>query len=149
MITTINCSAEMLIEILHATNNSLTSFGCIKDMNNIITLHLAYNKISQIPENMFVKLNKLKNLNLSFNLIKELTPSIFSGLLSLNLLQVDIMSYSEFIRAELPKLSQICLTTSTWDCEKLLAAAKIYNNQKVSICKNSFSTKANCQMENF
>ena len=59
MVTTINCSAEMLIEILHATNNSLTTFGCIKDMNNLITLHLACNKISQVSQDMFVKLNKL------------------------------------------------------------------------------------------
>ena len=149
MITTISCSANMTIIFLFATNNSLTTFGCIKDMNSLITLNLAYNKISQIPEDIFVKLKKLEVLNLSFNLIKEVTASMFSGLLSLYLLQVDVMLDSENILAELPRLTQICLTTSTWDCEKLLAAAKIYNNQKVSICKNSFSTKANCQMENF
>ena len=118
-------------------------------MNNLITLHLACNKISQVSQDMFVKLNKLTYLNLSFNLIKEVTPSMFSGLLSLNLLQVDVMLDSENIRAKLPKLNQICLTTSTWDCEMLLAAAKIYNNQKVSICKNSFSTEANCQMQSY
>ena len=148
-ITTINCSANMAIDSLHANNNSFTALGCIKDMNDLSVLHLAYNKIAQISKDMFMNLQKLSLLDISFNPIKKLTPDMFSGLLSLNLLHVDVMSNSENIRAELPTLDQISLTTSTWDCEKLLSVAKIYNSQNIMMGLNSFSTEANCVLEIF
>ena len=151
MITTINCSANMTIIFLFATNNSLTNFGCIGDMNNLITLNLAYNKITDVTKDMFMKLKKLETLNLSFNLIKEVKPSMFSGLLSLYLLHVDVMLDSENILAELPRLTQIYLTTSSWGCEKLLAAAKIFKDQNIMMGMNNpqYGTKIICQMEKF
>lgn len=148
-IQNIICAENMAIETLIATNNSLTSFGCIRNMTKITRLNLSYNKISSISKDIFVNLKELRMLDLSYNLIKEVSPSVFSDLTLLDQLSVDLMSDAQNIRTQITGLHGIYLTTTTWNCTYILKIMKIYSSQNVNLMMNNpaVGTQVACHLD--
>ena len=99
-------------------------------------MHQKHESAGNIKPKLQQNKKKLTWLDLSFNLIKEITPTMLSSLVSTSLIFVDVMSDPQNIRAELPSLTSLYLTTFTWDCDTILALAKIYNNEGVSLNMN-------------
>ena len=151
MISSINCSKNMSIVYMYASNNSLQSFGCIRNMTRLSSLYLDHNKITQLSKAMFVNLKDLYSLELSYNPIKKVTPTMFAPLIILRDLSIDKMSAAQNIREQMQGLQSISLTTTTWNCSALLSVAKTYNSQKINLLINTppVGKKAACALESY
>lgn len=109
-IETIDCTDVDVssVERLHAHNNSLTNFNCIREMENIKTLSINNNNISaQIDV-----LSDLSNLKKLLNLA------------------VDYLNYTK-LHETFPKLFTIFLTTNNWNCTIGQNVANILNQQNI------------------
>ncbi|CAF3989493.1 unnamed protein product, partial [Rotaria sp. Silwood1] len=70
--------------ILNLSLNSLTSINFLTNLNNLQTLDLSYNKIHNLPSNLFTKFSQLSSLYISNNLIKTI-PKTYNEISNINL----------------------------------------------------------------
>lgn len=108
---------EKKIRKLILNNNELSNtqqFNFLAQLVNLKELHMDYNRISSLPENLFIKLNQLEVLSLKGNLIYELTNvNIFSGLndnlRKLNLASNKIASIGDYVFLKTKNLRELNL----------------------------------------
>jgi Leucine-rich repeat (LRR) protein len=78
----------MVIKAIYLNNteiklNNIDEIYDLKNPENVIKIDLSYNKLINLPENIFGSLTNLQNLNLHYNNLSNLPENIFNNLTQL------------------------------------------------------------------
>lgn len=84
----------VILDLSHNHINKMDA-GTFKALTNLQALRLQENRISSLPDNMFLELGKLTTLTLSNNLLRKIDADTFSGLTSLAVLSLDYNQIAE------------------------------------------------------
>lgn len=110
---------------------------CIKDMTNLYSLNLAYNKFTKLAKIAFTKFKNLNYLDLSFNLLKKITPQVFAPANSLRYLYIGKLKSYNNVKSLLPNLIDLGLTVTTLNCSSIQELANVLNSQQIYLMYNS------------
>lgn len=121
------------IKYFHASNNSLTSFDCLREMENVEYLWLPTNHFSGLTRDDFKKLTRLTSLVL-FGQNQTFDVDIFKPLKRLKMLSVDGLADYQNIRTKhLPMLNSLELTSDTWNTTYKKDTENILKQQNIKL----------------
>lgn len=132
---------------VYASNNKLTNFGCIRDMENLTDLDVSDNNFARPTQDVFMKLTQIRDLRM-YNQTKFLKVSakIFSPMRSISALRTDRLIDYRNLRQLFPNLMQISLTTRTWNCSYTQQVAKALSRQAIYMNYNNFRDRSICNI---
>ncbi|CAG9797739.1 unnamed protein product [Chironomus riparius] len=133
-------STNLTVERFYADNNLLTSFLCIRDMENLIDLNVNNNKMLKTTKKAFLKLGNLQDLSmLNMTRFNSVPAKIFSSLKLLLYLRVDSLIRYKNLNVTLPNLFILTLSTKTWNCTYVSHVENILNSQNIVLFQNEAS----------
>ncbi|CAG9766682.1 unnamed protein product [Ceutorhynchus assimilis] len=105
---------------LNLSNNNLKTFALKVELIALQKLNLSSNQITQLEENQFTKVPKLRRLDLSANSIKHIDVRAFEGLkdlerLKLNHNEILTLTFGSF--DVLPSLRQLDISNNPLQCD--------------------------------
>ena len=118
-IETIDCTDADLstVETVMASNNSISSYDCIRDMANIDLLELQFNKLLRPAPDIFTTLTNLTILRThGQSRYSKVAAKIFAPLKSLQSLSVDRLLEYRNLRQLFPEMYMISVVTNSWNC---------------------------------
>lgn len=132
-ISKITCDDYLIINFAKFQNNSLRSFDCFRDMKQAKAIHLDNNNLSHLNSEDFRHLQYLGTFTILNNSRLETNAEIFSDLKNIMELSVDQLSsgYGN-IRKNLPKLKNLSLQTTSWNCSYQNQIKNILRLQNIS-----------------
>jgi hypothetical protein len=146
----LDCKSVALLSLkrVYASNNSLTNFKCIQDMTNLTDLDLSDNLFARPMQDVFKNLTKIRDFGI-FNQTKflKVAAKTFSPMRSISALRIDRLIDYRNIRQLFPNITQISLTTRTWNCSYTHQVAKVLARQKILMNYNNFRDRAICSIK--
>lgn len=124
-------------------SNGVQNLGpdLFKNMDQLITLSLRYNKLNSLDLHSFQGLSNLQSLDLSSNQIVRLEPNIFGSLKNVTSLDLsdNILTYVTIgSLAGLNNLEILDLSSNKIDTIDLLAFANLHNLLELNMANNRF-----------
>lgn len=131
-ISNITCDGGLTTRIASLGENLLTSMECIRDMNDLNTLHLDNNKFEKMFPADTENFKTLRTLKINNNTNLDLSKEALEPLTKLRDLWVDQLSFGyENLRQHHPEMAMLYLTTKHWNCSYLTEVAGFLNIQKI------------------
>lgn len=130
------------------TNNSLTNFNCIRDMENLTEIEASMNNFVKPTLTTFAKLTQMKYFKM-FNQkrILAIGPKVFSTMTSLSQLRVDRLVEYRNLAQLFPSLFLIGATTTKWNCSYTKKVVKVLNTQKLTLTFNIPKDREICNIQ--
>jgi Leucine rich repeat len=149
-IEVIECDGTDLSSLkkLYASNNSLTNFKCIRDMENLTDLDLSANNFPRPAHETFKKLIDIRDFRIyDQKHFSKVAAKTFSSMRSISALRIDRLVDYRNLRQIFPNITQIALNTKTWNCSYTQQVAKALARQKILMNYNNLNDRLLCNIK--
>lgn len=132
---------------IFASNNSFTNFNCFRDMENLNDLDVSNNNFQRPVQEVFQKLTKMRD----FRIYKQpkflkVAAKVFSPMKDIIALRIDRFIDYRNLRQIFPEISQIALSTKTWNCSYTKQVSKALERQRILMNYNSVEDRRICNV---